>query len=165
MSTMRDPNTLSNYSSYLTTHVVANLEIHFEKESLSGNVLLNLRCLSKTEQPDIVLDSSYLDVDGITLNGKPTNYELQSRVEPYGSALRVKNGVKPGRGDVELDVGWPNMPWPGCDNIPLGLPAMYATDHHKDIVDFLHVTYWKLGVQPSIVDMPASGQIYAAIVS
>ena len=100
----RDPNTLSNYSCFLATHTVANFDIDFEKKNLSGNVVLSLKRLNKTERLDIVLDTSYLDVEGVQLDGSPAEYELQSRVEPYGSALRIKSGSGSDQEDVELDV-------------------------------------------------------------
>ena len=52
----RDPNTLSNYDDVRTTHVVASLEIDFEKKRLIGNVLLNLKSLSDNLNR-IVLDT------------------------------------------------------------------------------------------------------------
>ena len=99
----RDPNTLSNYSCFLTTHTVANFEIDFEKKNLFGKVILNLK---KTGNSNIiVLDTSYLDIEGVQVNGSPAEYELQSRVEPYGSALSIKSGSGSGKAHVELDVG------------------------------------------------------------
>ncbi|KAL8796372.1 MAG: hypothetical protein Q9195_001279 [Heterodermia aff. obscurata] len=106
----RDPNTLSNYSHFLTTHTVANLDIDFEKKILSGNVVLNLKCLNKTENPDIILlDTSWLDIEGVQVNGSPAEYDLQSRIEPYGSALSIKCGSGSDKEDVELDVHTPDM--------------------------------------------------------
>ena len=102
---MRDPNTLSNYKSYLTTHVEAKLDIDFETSKLSGNVILSLKCLSKKAKPDILFDTSYLDVDGVKVDDKPAQYELQSRVEPYGSALRVDMEPDFEKREFEVDVG------------------------------------------------------------
>ena len=100
----RDPNTLSNYSSYLTTHTVANLNIDFENKNLSGNVVLSLECINKSENLDIVLDTSYLDIEGVQVDGSPAEYELHPRVEPYGSALRIRRGSGSDQENVELDV-------------------------------------------------------------
>ena len=102
---MRDPNTQSNYSSFLTTHTVANLDIDFEKKTLSGNVILHLKSLNNSDSPDILLDTSYLDVGGVLFNGKPAKWELESRVEPYGSALRIKLEPDFEKDDLQLDVG------------------------------------------------------------
>lgn len=105
MASVRDPNTQSNYSSFLTTHAIANLDIDFGKKSLSGNFILHLKCLNNADRPDILLDTSYLDVGGVLFNGKPAKWELESRVEPYGSALRIKLEPDFEKDDLELDVG------------------------------------------------------------
>ena len=98
----RDPNTLSNYSCFRTTHTVANFDIDFERKNLSGNVVLKLKCLNKTDKPDeILLDTSYLDIEGVHVDGSPAEYELKSRVEPYGSVLSIKSSDKD---HFELDV-------------------------------------------------------------
>ena len=101
----RDPNTLSNYSCFRTTHTVANFDIDFERKNLSGNVILKLKCLNKIDRPDIVLlDTSYLDIECVQVDGSPAEYELKSRVEPYGSALSIKSGPGSDKDHLELDV-------------------------------------------------------------
>lgn len=52
----RDPNTQSNYHEVLTTHVVANLEVDFEKKRLWGNVVLRLKSLID-DLKQVVLDT------------------------------------------------------------------------------------------------------------
>lgn len=106
-SNVRDPNTLANYNCFLTSHVVANLDIDFDKRSLSGNVLLSLKCRDKSEKPDILLDTSYLDIEGVKLDGEKAEYELLARVEPYGSALKITMEPNHGKDDIDLDVGLP----------------------------------------------------------
>jgi hypothetical protein len=56
----RDPNTLSNYQSWRTQHVTANLEIDFENKRLLGNVVLRLKALREKTEERIVLDSRYV---------------------------------------------------------------------------------------------------------
>ena len=56
----RDPNTLSNYTSWRTQHVTANLEIDFEGKRLSGNVALKLKALREKTEERVVLDSRYV---------------------------------------------------------------------------------------------------------
>jgi leukotriene-A4 hydrolase len=55
--THRDPNTLSNYGNFVTTHIVANLNINFTDKSLSGDVELSLRPLDNAETDTILLDT------------------------------------------------------------------------------------------------------------
>lgn len=55
---------------------------------------------------DVIDRDSYLDVKDVKVGGKPIEWNLASRTEPYGSPLSIKleHGVRKG-GDVELDVG------------------------------------------------------------
>ncbi len=85
----RDPNTLSNYHNWRTAHTTANFEILFEEQRLSGNVLLTLRSITNSETKDILLDTSYLDISHIKVNGSSAKWELLPRLEPYGSALKI----------------------------------------------------------------------------
>ena len=85
----RDPNTLSNYNNWLTAHTTANLDIAFEKQTLSGNVVLTLKSITNAETKEIILDTSHLDISEISVNGKSATWELLPRLEPYGSALKI----------------------------------------------------------------------------
>lgn len=89
MNPPRDPNTLSNYNHWVTTHTTANFEILFEEQRLSGNVILTLKSISNSETKEIVLDTSYLDISEVKVNGSLAKWELLSRMEPYGSALKI----------------------------------------------------------------------------
>ena len=53
----RDPNTLSNYHNFLTTHTVANFEIDFTRKILDGNVVLSLKPVTDVESAEVVLDT------------------------------------------------------------------------------------------------------------
>lgn len=85
----RDPNTLSNYHEFLTTHTVANFDIDFQKKALHGSVTLTLKSLTDAHARDIVLDSSYLHVKNITCEELNIEWGLDPRLEPYGSALSI----------------------------------------------------------------------------
>lgn len=89
MNPPRDPNTLSNYNNWLTAHTTANFEILFEEQRLSGNVVLTLKSITNAESKEIILDTSYLDISEIKVNGNSAKWELLSRIEPYGSALKI----------------------------------------------------------------------------
>jgi hypothetical protein len=58
-SSQRDPNTLSNYSSFRTKHTVANFAIDFKRKILDGNVVLSLESTTAAETDEIVLDTRY----------------------------------------------------------------------------------------------------------
>ncbi|GME52417.1 Peptidase M1 alanine aminopeptidase/leukotriene A4 hydrolase [Neofusicoccum parvum] len=88
----RDPNTLSNYHNFITTHTTANLEIDFEKRRLWGNVVLLLKSLTDKEAEEVILDTSYLDVKDVKVDGESAKWDLAARSEPYGSPLSIKLG-------------------------------------------------------------------------
>ncbi|KAF4303016.1 Peptidase M1 alanine aminopeptidase/leukotriene A4 hydrolase [Botryosphaeria dothidea] len=92
VKTPRDPNTLSNYHNFITTHTTANLEIDFEKKRLWGNVVLLLKSLTEKEADEVVLDTSYLDVKDVKVDGESAKWDVGARFEPYGSPLSIKLG-------------------------------------------------------------------------
>ncbi|KAL5388142.1 hypothetical protein DPSP01_003132 [Paraphaeosphaeria sporulosa] len=87
--TPRDPNTLSNYHNFLTKHTVAEFEIDFEKKVLNGGVELTFESLTDAEAKELVLDTSFLDVKDVKLDGKDVEWNLGERIEPYGAPLTV----------------------------------------------------------------------------
>ena len=97
----RDPNTLSNYDKIRTQHITANLNIDFAKKRLNGTVVLAM--WSREEQGEIVLDTSYLDIRHVKVNGKDTKWSLDAR-NIYGNALRVPVNHAGGRIVVEVGV-------------------------------------------------------------
>ena len=101
----RDPNTLSNYTEFVTVHTTTNLEISFDNKCLKGNVVLKLESTTDAESKEVILDTSFLDINSINVDGEPTKYELSPRIEPYGSPLKIplNQGVKRGE-HVEIDV-------------------------------------------------------------
>jgi len=103
--TPRDPNTLSNYNNFLTTHTTANFAIDFEQKTLIGNVILNLKSVTDAETKEILLDTSHLDVHGVKVDGEGSKWNLLPRFEPYGSVLKIEleKGVQNAK-SVEIDV-------------------------------------------------------------
>lgn len=86
----RDPNTLSNYHNFKTTHTAVDYTIDFEKKRFRGSVILDLVSTTHEETNEIVLDTSFLDIDNIKINGKSREYNIAPRIEPYGSPLSIK---------------------------------------------------------------------------
>lgn len=106
ISPLRDPNTLSNYNIFLTKHTTANFEIDFEKKQLSGNVILKLQSVSDSETEDILLDTSHLDIKGVSVKGQAVpKWQLLPRFEPYGSALKISMEKETEKGQsLEIDI-------------------------------------------------------------
>lgn len=101
----RDPNTLSNYTAWRSRHITANLEIDFSNKRLAGNVIHQLLSKTQAETREILLDTSFLDISQVKVDGQTAQWELLPRFEPYGSALRIvlEKGVEEGN-TVEVDV-------------------------------------------------------------
>lgn len=86
---LRDPNTLSNYHEFITIHTIANFSIDFGKKNLVGNVLLKLKAVNKACQ-EVVLDTSYLDIQDVRIDSHALKWDLLPRSEPLGSALKIR---------------------------------------------------------------------------
>jgi leukotriene-A4 hydrolase len=87
----RDPNTLSNYHNWVTKHTTADFIIDFAAQKLSGNVTLHLQSLTASESSEIILDTSFVDIKAISLDGtKIKDWEVKDRSEPYGSPLHIQ---------------------------------------------------------------------------
>ncbi|TVY90405.1 Leukotriene A-4 hydrolase-like protein [Lachnellula willkommii] len=87
----RDSNTLSNYNSWKTKHTIADLAIDFKKQQLTGTVTLQLESITDKESQEIILDTSFLDVQNVSLDGGKSTWQLKDRSEPYGSPLSVQD--------------------------------------------------------------------------
>ena len=105
INTPRDPNTLSNYNNFLTTHTTAYFDVDFQQKRLVGNVVLDLKSITNAETHEIVLDTSYLDIKDVKIEGASSRWNLLSRLEPYGTALSIKldSGIEHGK-SIRVDV-------------------------------------------------------------
>ena len=124
----RDPNTLSNYNHFLTVHTTVNFIIDFEKKIIAGNVALTLKSITDAAAKEILLDTSFLDIKDVVLDGKPPRWELLPRFEPYGSALKVflEDGVPNGK-SVQLEMKTETTEH--CTAIQWLTPAQTRSEH------------------------------------
>ncbi|GIC84933.1 bifunctional aminopeptidase/epoxide hydrolase [Aspergillus udagawae] len=101
----RDPNTLSNYNNWVSTHITANFDILFDQRKLAGNVVHLFRSTTHGESNHIILDTNHLDIGGVKVNGQPSEWEFLPRLEPYGTPLKIKldQGVKLNE-IIEVDI-------------------------------------------------------------
>ncbi|KAF7728912.1 Leukotriene A-4 hydrolase [Apophysomyces ossiformis] len=83
----QDPSSLSNLSDIKTTHLHLTWTISFEEKRIFGTVLLDLVALRDTNK--VVLDTSYLDVARVSLEGSSLNFSLNDRHPTLGSALVI----------------------------------------------------------------------------
>ena len=102
---LRDPNTLSNYNHWRSTHITANFDILFDQKKLAGHVIHKLISTTDAKSCDIILDTSHLDIGVIKVDGQPSKWEYLSPREPLGNPLRIclNRGVELNH-IVEVDV-------------------------------------------------------------
>ncbi|KAK2624937.1 hypothetical protein QTJ16_005306 [Diplocarpon rosae] len=97
----RDPTTVSNYNYWKTKHTIADFAIDFKKQRLTGTVTLRLESVTDKASEDIVLDTSFLEISDVSLNGTRTkDWKVAERSEPYGSPFSVKVPGGASRGSV-----------------------------------------------------------------
>ncbi|CEP61330.1 bifunctional aminopeptidase/epoxide hydrolase LALA0_S03e00452g [Lachancea lanzarotensis] len=82
-----DYSTLSNYKAFQVQHSNLNLEISFEKQTISGVVHYNLHNVANASQ--ILLDTSFLEVSDVSIDGSKVDFKVEPRREPLGSRLVV----------------------------------------------------------------------------
>lgn len=82
-----DPCTKSNYHSFSATQTTLNLDVSFEKKNIVGSVTYDLKKTASTSE--VVLDTSYLDINGVKIDGVSVSYDLGKRTEPFGSPLKI----------------------------------------------------------------------------
>ncbi|KAL0078408.1 peptidase family M1-domain-containing protein [Phycomyces blakesleeanus] len=85
---IQDPSSQSNLSDIKTTHLHLNWTISFENKNIAGHVLLDLVTL-KDNVDRVVLDTSFIDLKSITLEGSPLKYDLAEQHASLGSALTI----------------------------------------------------------------------------
>ena len=128
MPAIRDPNTLSNYNHFLTTHTVVRLAVNFDGRKISGDVVLKLKSITDAASKEIVLDTSYLAVEDVAVEGRNSKWRLSSRSEPYGSALRITldEGVENG---ATLNVKISIATTEECTALGWMTPAQARSEH------------------------------------
>lgn len=127
----RDPSTLSNYNAWRTQHITANLEIDFPKKRLLGEVVLRMKRLggAGADSEKLVLDSSYLDIKSIKVNGKSAKYDIAQRIEALGSPLTVEIASAPQK-DEEIDIAIDLSTTDDCTALQWLTPAQTSNKKH-----------------------------------
>lgn len=125
----RDPNTLSNYNNWRTTHTSVSLEISFDEQTLKGKVVHKLKSITNAEVQEILLDSSHVQVTDVEIDGKKHKFELARRLEPYGSALKIylSEGV-PNKKHIEVSIDFATTP--ACTALQWMTPAQTSNKKH-----------------------------------
>lgn len=129
IKTPRDPNTLSNYHNFVTRHTSVDFDIDFDKKRLYGSVTLTLESLTDEDVKEIVLDSSFLDISVVEIDGKSAKFNVGSRIEPYGAPLTitVPSSVPKGKSiNIEIKVATTDK----CTALQWLTPAQTSNKKH-----------------------------------
>lgn len=96
----RDLATLSNYLDIRTTHIDLTWAIDWDKKTFGGSATLDLE--ASTDVDSVVLDTSYLAVEDVSVDGHKAEWKLDNRIDVMGQALRVKLPKAVKKGEVRL---------------------------------------------------------------
>ena len=118
----RDPNTLSNYNNFVTTHTQVNCEINFDKQIVATVVTLSLKSITDAGIKEVILDTSHLDVLAVAVNDVAAKFELLPELKPFGRALKVLLEDEMANGK-ELDVEVKCQTTRDCTAIQFMTPA------------------------------------------
>ncbi|KAG0082091.1 Leukotriene A-4 hydrolase [Linnemannia elongata] len=93
-----DPNSQSNLDEVKTSHIHLNLTVDFVAKTLAGSAELDIEAIADSVSK-LILDTSFITIHSVTLNGAPLKYTLADRHEKYGSALTIELGKTLAKGD------------------------------------------------------------------
>lgn len=88
-----DHSTLSNYKSFKIHHTTLNFNLSFENSVVGGNVIFDLSTLSAPVS-EIDLDTSFIDVKKVSVDGKDAAFNIEERIQPLGSKLVIKTDLQ-----------------------------------------------------------------------
>ncbi|KAJ9199973.1 hypothetical protein DTO164E3_4430 [Paecilomyces variotii] len=125
----RDPNTLSNYNNWLSTHITANFDILFDQKKVAGNVVHQLKSRTNSESREIIFDTSYLEIGDVKVDGEPAKWELLPALGPYGNGLKIElaKGVELNK---SVEVGISVKTTEKCTALQWLTPAQTSNGRH-----------------------------------
>lgn len=88
MGERKDASTLANYNAFMTTHTVLKVTLDFGSKLLRGSCEHTLTSLDSAAK-EVILDTSFLDISKVAVNGQAATFKVASRKEPYGSPLHI----------------------------------------------------------------------------
>ncbi|KAH3687439.1 hypothetical protein WICPIJ_001549 [Wickerhamomyces pijperi] len=97
-----DFSSLSNYKNFSVRNTELDLTLDFENKKIVGSVKYHLTVLKSTEQ--IVLDSSYLQINQVQIDNEIVPFEVKQRVEPRGCAVEISASASALTKDTETVV-------------------------------------------------------------
>lgn len=85
----RDNATLSNYHQVRNTHTALEWHIDWHAQLIAGTATLTLKPETETAVNEVVLDTSFLRIEGVLVDGGQVKWEKAERIEAMGEALTI----------------------------------------------------------------------------
>ncbi|TWU79169.1 hypothetical protein ED733_008876 [Metarhizium rileyi] len=103
--TNRDPTTLSNYSAWRTKHTTVDFKLDFDQHLIQGTATLQLESQTDKESKEVILDTRFINVQGVNVDSAETKWELKPHSDPYGAPLHVSVPDGAAKGDtINLEI-------------------------------------------------------------
>ncbi|KAG5363898.1 Leukotriene A-4 hydrolase-like protein [Yarrowia sp. B02] len=83
----RDPSTLSNYEHFKPSNTAVALQVNWGAQKLAGSVTYDLAVSGNPDK--LVLDTSYLDIQEVQVNGHKADFSIGERHSIFGSPLTI----------------------------------------------------------------------------
>lgn len=87
-----DPSTKSNYYNFKVEHLYLDLAVRFDKKRLIGSASFDIKAIQ--DSGNIILDSSFLNIKDVFINGEKTSFTVKPREEPLGSPFVINYSVR-----------------------------------------------------------------------
>ncbi|ORZ22502.1 peptidase family M1-domain-containing protein [Absidia repens] len=85
----KDPSSLANLKQVKNTHLHLDWTVSFDQKNITGHVVLDLVTLENNVDK-VILDTSYLAIQRVSLNEKDLKYTISERHPCLGSALTIQ---------------------------------------------------------------------------
>ncbi|SEI36977.1 YALIA101S16e00452g1_1 [Yarrowia lipolytica] len=103
----RDPSTLSNYEHFKPTNTTVCLKVDWTDQKLAGSVTYDLTV--ENSPKNLVLDTSYLDIQEVQVNGHKADFSIGERHNIFGSPLTIT--LPPNSGDkLQVKIAYSTTP-------------------------------------------------------
>ena len=109
MPAVYDQHTLSNIGDIYTTHLHIDWSVDWDAKLISGSVTHDLT--ADADVMEVVLDTSYLDIHKVHLNGTQVEFKLDERKSTLGAALHIPLGKTVTKGEqIKVKVDYSTTP-------------------------------------------------------
>lgn len=98
-----DEHTLANIAQVRTTHLHLDWHVDWHKKLISGSVEHKIQVLENATE-NVILDTSFLDIGDVTVDGEKVQIKLGARQGSLGSPLTIPVGKRKKDEEVTIKV-------------------------------------------------------------